>query len=35
MDAKKRFEQRMEDFKRQIEDFKKNNDVMEELKKAH
>ena len=35
MDAKKRFEQRMEDFKRQLEDYRKNNDVIDELKKAH
>lgn len=35
MDAKKRFEQRCEEFKRQVEDFRKNNDVMDELKRQH
>ena len=35
MDAKKRFEQRVEEFRKQIDDYKKNNDVIDELKKAH
>lgn len=34
-DAKKRFEARCEEFKRQVEDFRKNNDVMDELKRQH
>jgi hypothetical protein len=35
MDAKKRFEQRIEEFKKQLEDYRKNNDIIDELKKAH
>lgn len=35
LDAKKRFESRCEEFKRQVEDFRKNNDVMDELKRQH
>ena len=35
MDAKKKFEARMEEFKRQLEDYRKNNDIIDELKKAH
>lgn len=32
LDAKKRFEQRIEDFKKQIDDYRKNNDIIDELK---
>ena len=35
MDAKKRFESRVEDFKRQLDEYRKNNDIIDELKKAH
>jgi cytochrome c553 len=35
MDAKKRFEQRIDEFKKQLEDYRKNNDIIDELKKAH
>lgn len=35
MDAKKKFEQRCDEFRKQIDDYKKNNDVIDELKKAH
>jgi len=35
LDAKKRFEQRIEDFKKQIDDYRKNNDIIDELKRAH
>jgi len=35
MDAKKRFEQRIEDFKKQLLEYRSNNDVIDELKKAH
>ena len=35
MDTKKRFEQRLEEFKKQLEDYRKNNDVIDEMKKAH
>lgn len=35
MDAKKKFEQRVDEFRKQIDDYKKNNDVLDELKKAH
>ncbi len=35
LDAKKRFEQRCEEFKKQVEDFRKNNDIMDELKRQH
>lgn len=35
MDAKKRFEQRIEEFKKQLDDYRKNNDIIDELKKAH
>lgn len=32
---KKKFESRCEDFKKQMDDYKKNNDVIDELKKVH
>ena len=32
---KKKFDGRVDDFKKQMEDYKKNNDVLDELKKAH
>ncbi len=35
MDMKKKFDQRVEDFRKQMEDYKKNNDVMDEMRKAH
>ena len=35
LDAKKRFEQRVEEFKKQLDDYRKNNDIIDELKKAH
>lgn len=35
MDSKKKFESRVDEFRRQIEDYKRNNDVIDELKKAH
>lgn len=35
MDLKKKFEQRVEELRKQMDDYKKNNDVLEELKKAH
>ena len=35
MDMKKKFESRIDDFRKQMEDYKKNNDVIDELKKAH
>lgn len=35
MDAKKKFEQRVEEFKKQLDDYRKNNDIIDELKKAH
>lgn len=35
MDAKKKFETRIEDLKKQMDDYKKNNDVIDELKKQH
>jgi len=35
MDAKKRFEQRLEELRKQMDDYKKNNDVLDEMKKAH
>ena len=35
LDAKKKFEARVEEFRRQMDDFRKNNDAMEELKKQH
>lgn len=34
-ETKKKFENRCEDFRRQVADFQKNNDALEELKKAH
>jgi len=35
MDMKKKFESRIDDFRKQMDDYKKNNDVIDELKKAH
>ena len=35
MDMKKKFEQRVDELRKQMDDYKKNNDVLEELKKAH
>ena len=35
LDAKKRFEQRIEEFKKQLDDYRKSNDIIDELKKAH
>ena len=35
LDEKKRFEQRVEEFKKQLDDYRKNNDIIDELKKAH
>ena len=35
LDAKKKFEQRVEEFKKQLDDYRKNNDIIDELKKAH
>lgn len=35
MDMKKKFEARVEEFKKQMDDYRKNNDVIDELKKAH
>jgi hypothetical protein len=35
MDIKKKFDGRVEDFKKQMTDYQKNNDALEELKKAH
>jgi hypothetical protein len=35
MDAKKKFETRVDDFRKQMDDYKKNNDVLDEMKKAH
>ena len=35
MDMKKKFEGRVEEFKKQMDDYRKNNDVIDELKKAH
>lgn len=35
MDLKKKFELRVEELRKQMDDYKKNNDVLEELKKAH
>ena len=35
MDMKKKFEGRVEEFRKQMEDYRKNNDVIDELKKAH
>ncbi len=35
LDAKKKFEQRLEEFKKQLDDYRKNNDVIDELKRAH
>lgn len=32
---KKKFDSRVEEFKKQMEDYRKNNDVIDELKKAH
>jgi len=35
MDIKKKFDGRVEDFKKQMTDYQKNNDALDELKKAH
>ena len=35
MDAKKKFDSRCEEFKKQMTDFRKNNEALDELKKAH
>lgn len=35
LDIKKKFETRIEEFRKQMDDYKKNNDVLDELKKAH
>ena len=35
MDAKKKFEQRAEELRKQMDDYKKSNDVLDEMKKAH
>lgn len=35
MEAKKKFENRLEELKKQMDDYKKNNDVLDEMKKAH
>lgn len=35
MEMKKRFENRVEELRKQMDDYKKNNDVLDELKKAH
>ena len=35
LDAKKRIEQRIEEFKKQLDDYRKSNDIIDELKKAH
>lgn len=35
MDAKKKFEQRIEEFKKQLNEYRTNNDIIDELKKAH
>jgi hypothetical protein len=34
-DAKKKFEQRIEELKKQMNDYKQNNDIIEEMKKTH
>jgi hypothetical protein len=35
LDMKKKFDSRCEEFRKQIADYKQNNDVLDELKKAH
>lgn len=35
MDAKKKFEMRLDELRKQMDDYKKNNDVLDEMKKAH
>ena len=35
MDAKKKFETRVDDFRKQMDDYKKSNDVLDDMKKAH
>lgn len=35
MDAKKKFEMRVDDFRKQMDDYKKSNDVLDDMKKAH
>ena len=35
MDMKKKFDTRCDEFRKQMDDYKKNNDVLEEMKKAH
>ena len=32
---KKKFDGRCEEFRKQMDDYKKNNDILDELKKAH
>lgn len=35
MDMKKKFENRIDELRKQMDDYKKNNDVLDEMKKAH
>lgn len=35
MDAKKKFESRIDEFRKQMNDYKQNNEVIDEMKKAH
>ena len=35
MDAKVKFDRRIEDLQKQLKDYQKNNDVIDELKRAH
>lgn len=35
MDAKAKFDRRIEDLQKQLKDYQKNNDVIDELKRAH
>lgn len=35
LDMKKKFENRADELRKQVDDFRKNNDVIEEMKKAH
>ena len=34
-DAKKKFEMRLDEFRKQMNDYKQNNEVIDEMKKAH
>jgi hypothetical protein len=34
-DAKKKFETRIDEFRKQIDDYKKSNDILDEMKKTH